>query len=98
YTIQLYTNNTLAKYPAITNITLVTGLSDRTQIIRFHVSVLSYLFISPSWTILQNSNGSAFYLTYYPGGATIPTAFDPTDNLLYTAHQTQGWIQINSAT
>jgi hypothetical protein len=96
YSVSLYTNNTLTKTSPISNVTLTTASGARTQVIQFYVSPPSFVFVAPSFRIIPNSNGSAFYLTY-ENGTVIATAFDQTNNLLYTTEQVQGWILVNSA-
>ncbi len=96
YTVSLYTNNTVAKSSPVSNVTLTTSSSARTQVIQFYVSPPSHVFAAPSFGIIPNGNGSVFYLSY-ENGTLIPTILDQTNNLLYTTEQVQGWIQVNSA-
>ena len=94
YIVQLWTNNSVSE-PTISNITLLTQPANRTQVIQFYLPVASYVFVSPTFTLVPNSNGTLFYLTSI-NGTTISTTVDTTDNLLYTNERVQGWIEINS--
>jgi hypothetical protein len=93
--IQLWTNNTLTS-PTITNITLLTGTLNRTQIVEFYVPVPSYVFASPSFSLAPSNNGTLFYFMT-KNDTRIPTTVDTADNLLYTNEQVQGWIEIYSS-
>ncbi len=93
YIIQLWTNNTNSE-PTISNITLLTQPANRTQIIQFYLPVASYVFVSPTFTLVPNSNGTLFYLTS-GNGTRISTTIDTTNNLLYTNEKVHGWIEIN---
>ena len=95
YSVQLWTNNTL-KSPTITNVTLLTGPSNQTQVLKFYVPFLSYVFAGPSSFPATDTNSSSFYLVSYPGGSVIPTTYYSAGNLLYTNEEVQGWIEIYS--
>ena len=95
YSVQLWTNNTL-KSPTITNITLLTTPSNQTQVLKFYVPFLSYVFAGASSFPATDTNSSSFYLVSYPGGSVIPTTYYSAGNLFYTNEEAQGWIEIYS--
>ncbi len=79
----------------VANISVVSSNAELTQVIQFNVSILSSLFVGPSFPIIPG-NCSAFYLNY-SNGTIIPTEVNKAENVLITKSEVLGLIQVNYA-
>jgi hypothetical protein len=79
----------------VSNISMVSSNAALTQVIQFNVSILSSLFVGPSFQIIP-SNCSTFYLNY-SNGTIIPTEVNQPENVLITKSEVLGLIQMNYA-
>lgn len=80
---------------SIINVTVKQSNSNPGQLIQFYFTNMSFLFASPSFSLVPN-NCTTLY-TAFRNGTVIPSFVNATENVLISSQRLNGWIEIDSS-
>lgn len=97
YTVSIWTNNsaTMPSSSIISEVSLLANETPPPHVIQFYVSAPSFIFASPSYQIVPNSNATVFVFSF-TNGTRIAAILDKSQNALVTNLTVSGYVQIES--